>query len=145
MAQRISRRGAILDAVKRAKFGAGHMRHLALGRPDPEVDLGLAEIDRLQLRMNVGDMDQAQVAECVEFQKLVLAQCLLRRQPGPAAKPARAEQRARRHRHLKKITPRDHTMPPVRNSSATSRYRDSFPASSCQKYSGGCGGLAPRV
>jgi hypothetical protein len=54
------------------------MRRQALRLADAEIDRGLAEIDRQQLRMNVGDMQQRDVAERVELQELVLCQPLLR-------------------------------------------------------------------
>jgi hypothetical protein len=56
---------------------AHHMRRLALCLADADVPFGFAEPDRLQLGMDVGDVDQGQVAEIVELQ-----------QAGPASAPA---------------------------------------------------------
>jgi len=106
--QRIGRGAAILDPVEAAEIGAGDMGHLPLGRADAQVHLGLAEIDRHQLGVDVGDMDQGQVAERVEFQELVLGQRLLRGQPGPIAKAGGPHQGRCGHGNLKKIATGDH-------------------------------------
>ena len=52
---------------------------------DADVHLGLAEPDRLELGVDVGDVDQRDVAEVIEFEQFVLAQALLRGQPAPPA------------------------------------------------------------
>ena len=45
---------------------ADQMRRLAPHLADAEIDAGLAEKDRLQLRMGVGQMQDARIAEAVE-------------------------------------------------------------------------------
>ncbi len=101
---------AILDAIKFAEIRAGDMRHLALVAAHTDVDLRLTEINRLKLRVDVGHVDQAHVAESVKFQKLVLGQGLLRCQFRPIAKAACAIKRRGRHADLKKIATRDHVI-----------------------------------
>ena len=54
------------------------MRRLSPRRADAEIDRRLAEIDRQQLAVNVGDMQQCDIAERVEFQQFGFAQPLLR-------------------------------------------------------------------
>src|SRR5690606_28659485 len=50
-----------------------------------EVDRGLAEVQRLHLRVNVGDVQQRHVAEVLGRQQRLLAQRLLRGKATPAA------------------------------------------------------------
>jgi hypothetical protein len=47
-----------LDAVVFQEVLADQVRHLALGSADTEIDIRLAEPDRLELRMGVGDVHQ---------------------------------------------------------------------------------------
>ena len=54
------------------------MRRLSLRRADAEIDRRLAEIDRHQLAMDVGDMQQRDIAERIELQQFGFAQPLLR-------------------------------------------------------------------
>jgi hypothetical protein len=106
--QRIVPRAAVLDPVKLAERLTGHMRHVALVLADADVHLRFAEIDRLELSVNVGDMDQRDVAVGLELQQLVLRQPLLRGQLRPVAETAGAHQRRGCHAGLKKIAARDH-------------------------------------
>ena len=94
---------AIFDAIELAEIGAGDVGHLPPVRTDADVDGGFTEVDRLQLRMDVGDVDQADVAEGVELQKLILGEALLRGQPGPVAEAGGADQSRSRHGHLQEI------------------------------------------
>src|SRR5580704_18086764 len=43
------------------------MRRLSLHRAEPEIDAGFAKISRQQLRMGVGDMQDARIAEAFEI------------------------------------------------------------------------------
>ena len=43
-----------------------------------QIDFRLAEPDRFQLRMDVGNMDQGHIAHRIELQQLILCQGLLR-------------------------------------------------------------------
>lgn len=106
--KRVSGRTAIRDAIGLAEVGTGDMRHLTLVRAHPEVDRGFTEIDRFQLRMNVGDMDDADIAEGIKLQQLILSQALLRRKTPPIAKTRCPDQGRGGHRNLQKITARDH-------------------------------------
>ena len=54
------------------------MRRLPPRLADAEIDRRLAEIDRHQLAVHVGDVQQRDVAERVEFEQFVLRQALLR-------------------------------------------------------------------
>ena len=69
-----------------AEIRTGHMGHLAIGGPDPEIDRRLAEIDRFELGVNVCDVDQADIAKSIKLQKIILRQRLLGGQFGPIAK-----------------------------------------------------------
>jgi len=76
------------------------MGHVTLRIADAEIDLGLAEPDRLQLRMDVGHMDQRDIAEILERQQLLLGESLLGSQPGEIAEARNAHDRRRGHRGL---------------------------------------------
>ena len=68
---------------------AHEVRWLAPGVVDPEVDVGLAEMGRQQLRMAVGEVEQGDVAGGRQIVEAVLAPCgacaAIQRQPVPAA------------------------------------------------------------
>jgi hypothetical protein len=106
--QRIVERRAVLYPVHPAEVRAGHMRRLAGDRANADVPLGLAEPDRLQLRVDVGEMDERDIARGVESQKVVLRQRLLGGKTGPVSGSRGPENGRRRHADLKKITARDH-------------------------------------
>ena len=72
--------------------------------PIAEIDRRLAEQQRHQLGVNVGDMNEGDVADRIETQQLVLRQALLRQ----GARPAAGHDRRRRGGHLEKIAPREH-------------------------------------
>ena len=108
--QRISRRAAISDAIKLAEIRTGHMRHLPAVLAHTDIHRRFAEIDRFKLRVDVGHVDQADVAKRVEFQQLVLRERLLRGQLAPVAKRRRTIQSCCSHTSLKKITTRDHRL-----------------------------------
>ena len=60
--------GAVrLDAEPVEEGAADQMRRLAGHRADPEIDARLAKIDRQQLRMGVGHVQDARVAEALEI------------------------------------------------------------------------------
>ena len=99
---------AILDPVSFAEISARDVRHLTVCRANTKVNLGLAEIDRFQLGVDVSDVDQADIAKRVELQKIVLRQSLLSGQLGPIAKARRTVKRRRSHRDLKKVAARNH-------------------------------------
>ena len=60
--------------------------------------------------MNVGDVDQADIAEGVEFQQLVLGQRLLCGQLAPIAKRRRPVKSSCSHAGLKKVSARNHAI-----------------------------------
>ncbi len=55
--------GARLDSVVGEEFVADQVWRLATHVADTEVDVGLAEIDRQQLRVTVGVVHQRDIAE----------------------------------------------------------------------------------
>ena len=61
-----------------AELRIGEMRRLALGLADAEIDRRLAEMQRHQLRMDVGDVQDRHRAERIEAQDVGLRQPLLR-------------------------------------------------------------------
>jgi len=67
-----------------------------------DIDGGLAEVDRHELRVKVGQVDQRHVAEALEIEQVVLRQRLLRRRPRPlSGKPRAGNGRQRRTGHQK--------------------------------------------
>ena len=61
------------DAEVIEKCAADQMRRLALHRADADIDARLAEIDRLQLRVRVGDVQHARIAEACRDRRCVTA------------------------------------------------------------------------
>ena len=84
------------------------MRHQPPHLADTEIDRWLAEHERDELGVDVGDMDQCHVAERLEAQQFLLRQALLRQRPRPAAR----QNRRGCGRHLQKIAPREHSALP---------------------------------
>ena len=109
--QGVMRGAAIVDAVELTEIRAGNMRHGPLVFAHADIDRRLAEIDRFELSVDVGDVDQADIAKGVELQKLFLSQRLLRRQFRPVTKGRCPKNGRSSHARLKKITPRDHDGP----------------------------------
>ena len=77
------------------------MRHQTLDFADAEIDRRLAEQHRQQLAVDVGDVDQRDVADGVEAQQFGLREPLLRK----GARPAGRNQRRGRGCKLKEIAP----------------------------------------
>ncbi len=88
------------------KRRAGEMRRLPLRLADAEIDRRLAEIDRHQLPVHVGDVQQRDVAERLEGEKLVLRQPLLRQ----CARHVARQNGGRRGRDLQEFAARDHAV-----------------------------------
>ena len=82
------RRGAG-DAVEVEIGASGNVGDLAARLSHSEIGRGLAEQHGPQLRVDVGQVDQGNVAHRLEGQKIVLGQALL----GEGAGPARRHQR----------------------------------------------------
>ena len=59
--------GAGLDAEMLEKGAADQMRRPPAHVADPDIDARLAKEHRLELRMRVGDMEDARVAEAAEL------------------------------------------------------------------------------
>ena len=105
--QRIGVRRFFRNAVALQERLAGDVRRLALGVADPEIERRLAEIERRQLAVDVGDVQQRHVADRLEFQKIGLRQPLLRE----TARAGEWQNGSRRRRELKQIAPRKHSAP----------------------------------
>src|SRR3546814_6071079 len=56
------------------EVGAGHMRGQALDLADAEIDRRLAEVQRLHLRVDIGDVQQRHVAEVLRRQQVLLGE-----------------------------------------------------------------------
>ena len=69
------------------------MRRLAPRLADAEIDRRLAEIDRHELAVNIGDMQQRDVAERVELEQFGFGQALLLRKARVNAPIAGRERR----------------------------------------------------
>ena len=105
---RISFRCAGLNVVKLQEIGTRHMRRQPHDLADAEVDRWLPKPDRLQLRMNVGDMHHRQIAEILRRKKCVLAQSLLRCRARPATTHAGAGNRRKSNGCGKEFTTGKH-------------------------------------
>ena len=102
--QGIGRGRARRDLVEIEKRLTADMRHQPLRVADAEIGRRLAEQERHELGMNVGDVHERDVADRVEPQQFVLRQALLRQR----ARPPAGQDRRGRGGHLKKIAPRKH-------------------------------------
>ncbi|MCL6609290.1 MAG: nucleotide exchange factor GrpE [Geminicoccaceae bacterium] len=102
---------------------AGEMRGQATDLAHADVGRGLAEPDRHELGMQVGEVEDRDVADRAEGQKVGLAEPVLRRQPTGAAG---AEDRAGGGREGQKIAAADQGGPPG-VSNATGRTRGCGP------------------
>ena len=94
------------------KIHAGQMRRLPARRADAEIDRRLAEIDRHQLAVDVGDVQQRDVAERVELEQFGFAQPLLRQSSGKIGEREAAAKAQRRAggADLEDFTAGDHRM-----------------------------------
>ena len=101
-------RRAWLQVEKLQEIRAGHVRRQPLVRADADIDAGLAEVHRLQLGVQVGDVNERDVAHWLERQKLILGQRLPRGQLRPAADAGRADNGGCRHCRLEEVPPGDH-------------------------------------
>ena len=101
---------ALRDAISRSKIRTRQMRHLPQGGADAQVELGLAEINRLGLRMNVSDMHQGDIPCPACANQIFLRQGLLRGKFGPIAKARCAIKRGRGQSSLKKMAACDHIL-----------------------------------
>ncbi len=65
---------AIRDPVEAAKVSAGNMRHGTFVAANTQIEGRLSKVDRFELSMDVRDVNQRDVSEHLELQKLVLGQ-----------------------------------------------------------------------
>ncbi len=63
---------------------AGEMRHQAFRFPDAEIDRRLTEEERHQLAVDIGDMEEGDVADGREGEEFGLRETLLRESARPA-------------------------------------------------------------
>ena len=70
--QGVGRRRFLRNAETLEKIPAGKMRRLPFRFADAEIDRRLPEIDRHELAVNIGDMQQRDVANRVEFEQFGL-------------------------------------------------------------------------
>ena len=82
--QRIGQRRAAGDAVEVEVGASGDVGDLTARLAHPEIGRGLAEQHGLHLRVDVGQVDQGDVAHRLEGQEVVLGQALLGEGAGPA-------------------------------------------------------------
>ena len=106
--QRIVQRGSGVDIVHLAEIRAGHMWRFAFYRSDTQIDFRFAEPDRLGLGVNIGDVDQSDVAGGFHVQQVILRQALLSCEPRPVPKTAGAVNGGCGKAGLNKVTARDH-------------------------------------
>ena len=103
--QRIGRRAAGRDLVEIEEVAPRDMRHLSARVADAEIDRRLAKQHRHELRVNVGQVDESDVAECFEGKQVRLRQPLLRERARPSAR----RDCRRRRRDLDEFAPGDHS------------------------------------
>ena len=106
--QRISLGRAGLEVEHLDEVLADNMRRLALHIAHADIPFGFAEPDRLQMGVDICDMDNRQISERVEFQQIILRQRLLRGQFAPVAITGNAVKRRSRDRGLQELAPRNH-------------------------------------
>ncbi len=87
------------------RWQAAHLAHA-------DIHLRFAEPDRLELAVNVGDMDQRHVSESIEFKKLVLGELQAGRDLGPGADTGAPPDRRSGNGRLQEVSARDHGIPP---------------------------------
>ncbi len=85
--QRMGCRGAARDIEVTEKISRSGLRRIASGVRQRHMRRRFAQEHRDQLRMQVGDMDQRDIAERRELEQLVLTQPLLREGAAPRAGP----------------------------------------------------------
>ncbi len=99
------------DAKSIEKGAADQMRRPSLHRADPEIDARFAKIDRQQLRMGVGHVQDARIAEAFE----VVNACIV----GAARDPRQSSRKRGRAGEGEKIPAADgHAMSPRLSKSA---------------------------
>src|SRR6476646_5459851 len=76
--QGIGRCGFLRDTEASEKIPARKMRRLPPGLADSEIDRRLTKVDRQELAMDVSNMQQRDITECVKPEKLRFTQVLLR-------------------------------------------------------------------
>ena len=104
--QRIGRGRLLGNAEALEKVLAGEMRRLAPRLADAEIDRRLAEIDRHQLAVDIGDVQQRDVAERVELEQFRFGEALLRQ--GARERAVAGRERRGRGADLENFTTRNH-------------------------------------
>ena len=112
---RVSQRASALYAELLEKGLAHEMRRDARIGADPDIGVGRSEVDRRELRVHVGEMQQRDLPLGVEAQQVVLGQLLLRQRAGRISQIARgAEHHAGVERELQKVPAGvTHSVPPM--------------------------------
>jgi hypothetical protein len=106
--ERIRRRAARRNAVMLEQRAAGQVRHKPARGPDAEIDRGLTEVQRQELGVDVGDVEERDIADRLEAQQVGLRKPLLGEGAGPAAR----QHRSRGRSELNKVTPGNHVRCP---------------------------------
>ena len=106
--ERIGIRRSGGDAEILPELRVGEMRRQALIPADAEIDRRLAEIQRHQLRMIVGDIEDRHRAQRIEPRDVGLGQALLRRHTSERTQSASDCQRRRSRGRLQEFPPRYH-------------------------------------
>ena len=99
-----------------SELGVGQMRRQPLRFADAEIDRRLAEIQRHQLGVGIGRIQDGDRAQGIETGDVGLGQALLSGEPPERAEPASERQRRRSRRRLQELPPRYHrsTLHPFR-------------------------------
>ena len=100
---------ALLDIEVIEEFLRNQVRRNAGIGANPDVGVRRTEVDRLELGMAVGEMQQRHLALGIELQQIILRQLLLRQRARRiCAQPCRAEHKAGIQGILQKISPGMH-------------------------------------
>src|SRR5262249_13013371 len=91
-----------------AEFIVSDVRWQAPRLADPEIDRRLAEVQRHQLRMGVGEIKDRQRPQGIEAQDVRLCQTLLGSDPAEGTKAAAGQESGGRSRRLQEFTLRYH-------------------------------------
>ena len=106
------------DPIEVEQRLAADMRNQSFHLADAEIDRRLAEQQRHELGVEIGNVNEGNVADRLEVQQLLLGEALL----SEGTRRDLRQERCRRRGHLQKIPPREHAeLRPVRDASVGAR------------------------
>ncbi len=106
--ERVGRGRTRRNAELAQEIAAAQMRRQSPRLADADIGGRLAQIDRHELAVQVGHVQERDIADAVEAQELALGEPLLRRDAAERPKPVRRRHRRRGNAHLDELAARDH-------------------------------------